>query len=253
MADAKYTPGRFVWHELFTKDIEASTKFYGKISGWTIKPQPMGEMTYNMVMAGEQPVAGLMDINNLPMKDVPPHWLGYVSVPDVKEAAAGAKSGGGKVLVEPTDIGIGTFAVIQDPQGAVVAPWRAVEGDPPEVDKPGLGTLCWDSISTTDPDAAAKFYEKVFGWQRTGFEGGGDESWTFLRGDKMAASMHRPPEGVPSHWMTYLVVDKLADARAKVPDLGGKVLMEEIPVPNIGKFAVITDNVGALVALFESP
>ena len=37
----------------------------------------------------------------------------------------------------------------------------------------------------------------------------------------------------------------------KVVELGGRILVEEMPVPGIGRFSVILDNVGAVIALFQ--
>ena len=53
---------------------------------------------------------------------VPPHWLVYFAVRDCDGTTALAQSLGGSVRVPPTDIpGIGRFAILADPQGAVFA------------------------------------------------------------------------------------------------------------------------------------
>jgi predicted enzyme related to lactoylglutathione lyase len=54
--------GRFVWHELMTTDTRAAKAFYGKVVGWGAQDMPMPGMTYTMLMAGQAPVGGLMDI-----------------------------------------------------------------------------------------------------------------------------------------------------------------------------------------------
>lgn len=251
VADKTYTPGKFVWRELFSNDMEGSKKFYSGLFGWTINAMDMGAMTYTMANAGETPVCGMMPLETIEMEGVPPHWLSYVSVPNVEEAAAAVESGGGTVLLPPKEVGgMGKMCVLRDPQGAVISAWRANDGDGAEVEKPPVGTFCWDQLGTSDIDSATAFYEKVFAWSKGPFEGT-DQMWVFMRGDKPAASLMQAPEGVPPHWLTYVVVEDLAASRAKVTELGGKVMMEEIPVPGIGKFAVIADNIGAHIALFE--
>jgi len=75
---ASYTPGRFVWHELMTPDVEKSKGFYAELLGWTFQAMPMPGMDYTMVMSGPTGVGGIMPLSALPMKGVPPHWLGYV-------------------------------------------------------------------------------------------------------------------------------------------------------------------------------
>jgi predicted enzyme related to lactoylglutathione lyase len=54
-------------------------------------------------------------------KGMPPSWGSYVTVDDVESRVAQVKSLGGKLVVEPRDIpNVGRFAVIADPQGAVL-------------------------------------------------------------------------------------------------------------------------------------
>ncbi|RMG61620.1 MAG: VOC family protein, partial [Calditrichaeota bacterium] len=54
--------------------------------------------------------------------DVPSHWLVYFAVEDCDATVKTAQSLGGQVLVSPSDIpGVGRFAILQDPQGAVFA------------------------------------------------------------------------------------------------------------------------------------
>jgi len=54
-------------------------------------------------------------------KGMPPSWDIYITVDDVDSTAVKVQSSGGKVLRPPTDIPeVGRFAVLQDPQGAVI-------------------------------------------------------------------------------------------------------------------------------------
>ncbi len=242
----QHTPGRFVWHELMTRDLAASRRFYTELFGWSVEEMDMGmPEPYLVVKAGDAMVGGLVPA---PGEGVPPHWASYVSVDDVDAAAARAEKAGGTVLHPPTDIPVGRFAIIADPQSAAVALFRAAEGDDPEVDAPRLGTFCWDQLNTRDPKAAKAFYGEVFGWHSEAF---GEAMTTFKRGERDAGSMMQAPEGVPSHWLSYVVVDALEGARERAEALGGKVQMAEIPVPGIGRFAVIADDQGAPLALFE--
>jgi predicted enzyme related to lactoylglutathione lyase len=50
---------------------------------------------------------------------LPTHWMVYFAVEDCDATAARAKALGGTVHVEPTDIRVGRFSIIQDPGGAV--------------------------------------------------------------------------------------------------------------------------------------
>lgn len=245
-----YNPGRFVWHELFTSDLEASKKFYAAVAGWSYETVDMGDFEYTMFKAGGTSIGGLMSLDKIPMKGVPPHFLGYVSVPNVDESAAAVKAGGGKVLQDPFDIPkVGRIAVLQDPQGGVFATFKSADGDPPEVEKPEVGTIVWDHLNTNDPAAAKAFYAKVCGWKA---EENGPHT-VFMRGaGKFAGGLGDVPPGTPPHWLAHIMVADLAKARELVTKHGGRVLMDEIPVPGFGKFAVVQDNVGAICAAFEA-
>ena len=51
--------------------------------------------------------------------DVPPHWMVYFTVVNTDDTIDKLQQLGGKVNVPPTDIPIGRFSVVADPQGAV--------------------------------------------------------------------------------------------------------------------------------------
>jgi hypothetical protein len=59
---------------------------------------------------------------------MPPHWLVYFAVSDCDATVDKAKELGGAVFVPPTDIPPGRFAVLADPQGAMLAVMKLAEG-----------------------------------------------------------------------------------------------------------------------------
>ncbi len=248
MTESNFTPGRFVWHEVATPDIEATKKFYGPLFGWTFNEVPMPDGAYTMIMNGEVPQGGVFDLTKMPKEGVPPHWMAYVSVPNVDEAVAAAKSGGGTIGLEPMDIpNVGRMAVIGDPQHAYTTAFKSAQGDPPALDAPPPGNFCWDTLNTTDVEAAKAFYPKVYGWQVADFHG----MTTFEVNGKGVADAQLAQGGAPAHWLSFVVVKDLATARTTVKDNGGNVIVEEIPIPEVGKIAIVTDNVGAFIGLFE--
>lgn len=66
----------------------------------------------------------------------------------------------------------------------------------------------------------------------------------------MKASFGPAPEGVPASWLVHITVADLAASRAKVEQLGGRVLMPEIAIA-YGTFAVCADPLGAAFAIFQ--
>lgn len=238
-----YTPGAFVWHECYTRDLAASKKFYEGLFGWRIEKSPMADMDYYLVYVGNKRIAGMFQ-PPYPMS----YWQGYVSVPDVDAASKAAAEAGAKVMMEPTDIPqIGRFSAIMDPQGAVFSLYKDAAGDPPGDVMPEPGEFCWDSLNATDLTAAGAFYAKVVGWAFEANDGGA----VFKMGDLMEASANVASEGTPPSWLAHVFVKDLAAARAKVESLGGKVLMPSVEAGEWGKFAVIQDPDGAVISLFQ--
>jgi uncharacterized protein len=114
-------PGAFSWNELMTTDPAGAKEFYGKLFGWEMHDRPMEGVTYTVLSAGGAEVGG---ITKTPPKadGMPSCWGTYVTVEDVDATAHLAIELGGKVLVEPMTISnVGRFALIQDPQGAVIS------------------------------------------------------------------------------------------------------------------------------------
>ena len=111
--------GSACWHELATNDVERAGKFYGELFGWKTMVSDMQTGPYTMFMNGDVHAGGMLQMT-AEWKGIPPHWMVYFAVPDCDAGATDAASRGGQVKVPPTEIpGVGRFAVIQDPQGAV--------------------------------------------------------------------------------------------------------------------------------------
>ncbi len=114
-------PGSLSWNELMTRDSSKAQEFYGKLAGWEFAPMPMGDIDYTIVKNGGKDAAGMMPMDGPQFEGIPAHWLVYFAVADCDEIANKAQQSGGRVNVPPTDIPIGKFAVLADPQGAVFA------------------------------------------------------------------------------------------------------------------------------------
>jgi predicted enzyme related to lactoylglutathione lyase len=248
--------GRFVWHDLMTTDLETSVKFHTQLFGWTTKEVDSGGPSkYTMIQLGASGIGGFIPLDrNL---GVPSHWIGYLTVDDVDRRVAKAKEHGAQVHVEATDIpGTGRFAVICDPTGAVVSPFKLAKDDVPEPEgMPAVGDFCWDELMTTDPHAAAKFYADLVGWTTEEMDmGEGGKYLMMKRGDVMAAGMMKMPPGVdaPPHWLSYIHVADVDASTTKARELGATIHGEPRDIPEIGRFSVLQDPAGAVIALFRS-
>lgn len=121
MEQAMMQHGAFSWNELMTSDVGAAKQFYGKLFGWSMEDMQTCDMGYTLAKADGKEAAGIM---NIPpdFKQMPPSWSAYVTVDDVDKQAAKAEQLGGKIVLAAQDIPeVGRFAVISDPQGAILS------------------------------------------------------------------------------------------------------------------------------------
>ena len=77
-----------------------------------------------------------------------------------------------------------------------------------------------------------------------------------LGGHQVAAISSQPAEmaaaGAPPMWNTYLAVDSVDEATAKVEAAGGKVAMAPFDVMDAGRMSFVMDPSGAPVALWQA-
>ena len=116
------TPGTFGWNELVTDDTEACESFFTALMGWTTDTNQMEEGgVYTFFKQGDRQVGGMMSMQDLGLKDVPSHWMAYLTVEDVDASCAKCGELGGKIVMQPMDVpGIGRFAIVTDPSGAAL-------------------------------------------------------------------------------------------------------------------------------------
>lgn len=113
------TPGTLCWSELATPDADAARAFYTNLFGWQAEQADIGGGPYTTFSRGEQQVGGMLQMTE-EWEGIPPHWMPYFGVADCAAAIEKANEMGGSVKHGPMTVeGVGTFAVVQDPQGAV--------------------------------------------------------------------------------------------------------------------------------------
>ncbi len=125
-AGIKDDPGSLCWNELATNDMARAVEFYSALFGWTPVPFEDSPQPYTMMMQGEAPAGGIYAMSaDMPF---PPHWAPYFAVEDTDESVRRSDELGGTTVMPPHDIpGIGRFAMLRDPQGAVFYIIRLVE------------------------------------------------------------------------------------------------------------------------------
>ncbi len=256
MSDEIFTTGRFVWNDLMTKDADHCRAFYTELFNWKTNEMDMGDMgKYTMLLNGpdQHGQAGIVPLED---DDVPSHWISYVTVDDVDATLAKVEGWGGTVAVPGVDIpGVGRFGVIQDPQGAVISPFRSASGEPPIREKKDPGDFRWYELVTEDLPGAKTFYANVFGWTFEESSVGPDGYWIAKRKGDMpvCALMKKPPQmPVAAAWTSYINVEKINETHARALNLGGNEYVEVTKIPNAGYFSMLSDPSGAVFALYEN-
>ena len=115
-------PGALTWAELYTRDTQAAATFYSGLFGWNShsEPSPDGGAYMLFRLDGEE-AAGMLAIRE-EWGPMPPHWAVYFEVASLDDTRARAGELGAAELMPPMQVeGVGRFAFLQDPQGAVVA------------------------------------------------------------------------------------------------------------------------------------
>jgi predicted enzyme related to lactoylglutathione lyase len=246
--------GAFVWYDLMTTDRAAAEAFYHSVVGWGARDSGMPGVNYTLFTAAERPVVGLMDLpHDAREMGVPPCWTGYVAVSDVDAAAAAMQASGGQMRKGPDDIpGVGRFAVVADPQGAVLCIFKG-EGDvmePPPAETPGH--VGWHELMTSDLEAGFAFYAKHFGWSKADAMDMGEMGpyQMFAHdGAAIGGMMTRPPYVPVSYWGYYFNVPDIKAAIEKVTEGGGQNLHGPIQVPTGSWIAQCRDPQGAFFSL----
>jgi predicted enzyme related to lactoylglutathione lyase len=246
----------FFWYELMTTDLDAAEAFYTKVVGW--KAQPFeggaGMPRYIVMNAGERGVGGLMTIPDEARRSgMPPAWVGYIHTADVGASTEALMKAGGKVHRAPDDIpGVGRFAVVADPQGAMFMFLQPNGPDQPPVPMTTPGHIGWHELYTTNWQAAFDFYSSQFGWTKgDAMDMGPMGTYQLFKvnGEHTGGMMNKPEQIPVPVWQFYFNVDGADAAASRVTGNGGKVLMGPMEVPG-GQWVVqCQDPQGAHFAL----
>ena len=248
-----YAQGTPNWVDLQTTDQAAAKAFYGSLFGWSYDDQPMPPNgVYSMAKLGEEYVAAIAPQSpDLAAAGAPPMWNTYLAVDSADDAVSKVEAAGGQVAMAPFDVmDAGRMAFVLDPTGAAVAFWQAGQHIGASlVNEPG--TLAWNELITTDPAAAAAFYEQVLGLTTSVMDMGAGEYTLFEVNGQMVGGTTTPQmPGTPNHWHVYFAVADADASVATVTELNGSVLAEPFDTP-VGRMAVARDPQGAVFSIIQ--
>ncbi|MFI5617934.1 VOC family protein [Streptomyces sp. NPDC051567] len=255
-----YTPGTPCWFDLMVPDQQAALDFYRDLLGWQGETGPPETGGYAVCTLNGKPVAGIMAAMNpdgsKPDPAPPTVWTTYLATADVDATAAAVTGKGGQVVVPGIDVlTLGRMAVVSDSTGAAFGLWQAR-------DFPGAGvvnepgSVVWNELNTSDPEAASAFYSEALGVTVAPMEGA-EGYFSLSAGGRVVgglqalSSVDGMPPDAPSHWLTYFSVDDTDSTVAALVRAGGNVLKPPFDM-EAGRMAVVQDPQGGVFAIIDA-
>ena len=110
-------------------------------------------------------------------------------------------------------------------------------------------------IYTDDPEAVRPFYQDVFGWKFSKFEGGPVEYWLVTTGDDKDPGINggliRPREGQSPGTLNTIAVASLDQSITKLEEHGGEICVPKMGIPGVGLLAYAQDPAGNVFGIIE--
>jgi uncharacterized protein len=241
------------WVDLASPDLARSSAYYAALFGWEVFVQPGEESGgYLFFLHDGKSAAGGGPTMS---PEQPSAWATYVYVADAEATVEAVKTAGGTVMMGPFDVmGQGIAAYCIDPEGAYFAIWQPLIHQGAEhMNAPG--GFCWNELNTRNVEGAKAFYGQVFGWEvRTSDNTGASYTEFLVDGRSIAGCIDITnvlPAEIPANWLVYFAVANADETVAKSLELGGATMMGPTDIPDMGRFAVITDPVGAVFAVMQ--
>ena len=112
----------------------------------------------------------------------------------------------------------------------------------------------WNELWAPDTNEAFTFYEALAGYEREDFGEVAGAPYVLLVSDEhyRAGLLRIPFDGVPAHWVPYVMKEDPAAVAAKVEGLGGRLLLSPDDTRHHGA-AVIVDPTGAVFGVQRRP
>jgi predicted enzyme related to lactoylglutathione lyase len=123
----------------------------------------------------------------------------------------------------------------------------------PSRDTAAPGTPCWVDVQTSDVERARAFYPEVLGWQALpGSEEFGGYFMFTRNGVPVAGGMPADAQAPTSDvWSVYLASEDAAKTLEAAAAAGGQVVVQPMPVADLGTMAFTTDAGGAGIGVWQ--
>ncbi|MDQ3021829.1 MAG: VOC family protein [Bacteroidota bacterium] len=117
------------------------------------------------------------------------------------------------------------------------------------------GQVVWRDLVTPDPEKAAKFYKKVFGWQVQEVNSGDRQYWTFKNNGKPIGGMFLMSEAASKaggEWVSSISVASVDNTANLSKANGGSIVIKHYDMIGRGRTALIYDPQKAPFILLHS-
>lgn len=119
------------------------------------------------------------------------------------------------------------------------------------------GSIAWTDLTIDDAEPIRDFYQQVVGWKAEEVSMGDYADYTMVPphgGPGVAGVCHARGSNanLPPVWLVYVYVEDLDASLAACRDGGGSIVDGPRPLAG-GRFAVIKDPAGAMLAIAEPP
>ena len=122
--------------------------------------------------------------------------------------------------------------------------------------KPEPGTIVWTDLTVSNAEELRDFYSKVVGWEPAPVDMGEYSDFGMNApntGTPVSGVCHArgPNENLPPQWLIYVTVKSLDQSIARCNELGGEIIAGPKSMGSHGRYCVIRDPAGAVMALIE--
>lgn len=251
MLGTDFRTGSPNWIDLGSPDTAAAAAFYGAVFGWRFVSAGPDAGGYGFFQKDGKTVAALGPLTEEGAESA---WTTYFQSEDIQATARDVVAGGGTVRVEPMNVGDGWIAQFTDPQGAqfaVLQPGKGLEKTSED------DTLLWVELHVGEPEAAIRFYNRLFGWRSEEMRAPGMtyRVLSIKDGDQQEGSFGgvAPLQGEQeeTRWVPYFAVADADATATAVRENGGAVLMPATDVPGVGRIAWLADRSQAVFAVLK--
>jgi predicted enzyme related to lactoylglutathione lyase len=124
----KPKPGTVGWMDLTVPNAKDVAAFYRDVAGHELGEIDMGGYSDYVLTASTGAPAGGVCHARGENANMPPVWMVYFTVVDLEASLAKVEASGGKIRIPTRDMGgMGRFAVIEDPAGAIAALYQTAK------------------------------------------------------------------------------------------------------------------------------